>query len=59
MIVDTRENGKVLPELPGQRMTIRYDKNTLIFPKMEKVNNKLEYILQYAEKLTDTRKRHG
>ena len=59
MTVDTRENGKVLPELPGQRMTIRYDKNTLIFPKMEKVNNKQEYILQYTDKLTDTRKRHG
>mgnify|MGYP003590414239 FL=1 len=59
MTVDTRENGKVLPELPGQRMTIRYDKITLIFPKMEKVNNKQEYILQYADKLTDTRKRHG
>ena len=59
MSVDTKINGKVLPELPGKRMTIRYDKNTLIFPKMEKVNNKREYILQYAEKLTDTRKRHG
>ena len=59
MSVDTRINGKVLPELPGKRMTIRYDKNTLIFPRMEKVNNKWEYILQYADKLTETRKKHG
>ena len=59
MTVDTRENGKVLPELPGKRMTIRFDKNTLILPRMEKVNDKREYILQYADKLTDTRKRHG
>ena len=59
MIVDTRENGKVLPELPGKRMTIRYDKNTLIFPRREKVNNKRKYILKYADKLTENRKRHG
>ena len=59
MSEDTRINGKVLPELPGKRMTIRYDKNTLIFPRMEKVNNKREYILKYADKLTENRKRHG
>ena len=59
MSEDTRINGKVLPELPGKRMTIRYDKNTLIFPKMEKVSNKQEYILKYADKLTENRKRHG
>ena len=59
MSLDTKINGKVLPELPGKRMTIRYDKNTLIFPRMEKVNIKREYILQYADKLTETRKKHG
>ena len=59
MSLDTRINGKVLPELQGKRMTIRYDKNTLIFPRMEKVNIKREYILQYADKLTETRKKHG
>ena len=59
MSLDTKINGKVLPVLPGKRMTIRYDKNTLIFPRMEKVNNKREYILQYADKLTETRKKHG
>ena len=59
MSVDTRINGKALPELQGKRMTIRYDKNTLIFPRMEKVNIKREYILQYADKLTETRKKHG
>ena len=59
MSLDTKINGKVLPELPGKRMTIRYDKNTLIYPRMEKVNNKREYILQYADKLTETRKKHG
>ena len=59
MSLDTKINGKVPPDLPGKRMTIRYDKNTLIFPRMEKVNNKREYILQYADKLTETRKKHG
>ena len=59
MIVDTRENGKVLPELPGKRMTIRYDKNTLIFPRMEKVNNKREYINQFIERVNKDRERHG
>ena len=59
MSLDTKINGKVLPELPGKRMTIRYDKNTLIFPRMEKVNIKREYTLQYADKLTETRKKHG
>ena len=59
MIVDTRENGKILPELPGKRMILRVDSNTLILPRREKVSNKREYIAKYTEALINDRKRHG
>ena len=59
MIVDTRENGKILPELPGKRMILRVNSNTLILPRREKVSNKRKYIAQYTESLINDRKRHG
>lgn len=59
MTVDTKENGKILPELPGKRMILRVNSNTIILPRREKVSNKREYIAKYTETLIDHRKRHG
>lgn len=59
MTVDTRENGKILPELPGKRMILRVNSNTIILPRREKVSNKREYITNYTETLINHRKRHG
>ena len=58
-MVDTRENGKILPELPGKRIILRVNSNTLILPRREKVSNKRKYIAQYTESLINDRKRHG
>ena len=58
-MVDTRENGQILPELPGKRILLRVNSTTLILPRREKVSNKREYITNYTETLINHRKRHG
>ena len=59
MTVDTRENGKILPELLGKRMILRVNSNTIILPRREKVSNKQEYIKQFIERINKDRERHG
>ena len=59
MIVDTRINGKALPELPGKRIIIRVNRSTLVLPRLEKVRNKREYIDNFNERINKDRKRHG
>ena len=59
MMVDTRENGKILPELPGKRILLRVNSTTLILPRREKVSNKREYINQFIERINKDRERHG
>ena len=59
MIVDTRENGQILPELPGKRILLRVNSTTFILPRREKVSNKREYINQFIERINKDRKRHG
>ena len=59
MIVDTRINGKTLPELPGKKIIIRINRSTLILPRLEKVRNEHEYIDNFNERINKDRKRHG
>ena len=59
MMVDTRENGQILPELPGKRILLRVNSTTLILPRREKVSNKREYINQFVERINKDRERHG
>ena len=59
MMVDTIENGQILPELPGKRILLRVNSTTLILPRREKVSNKREYINQFVERINKDRERHG
>ena len=59
MMVDTRENGQILPELPGKRILLRVNSTTLILPRLEKVRNKREYIDNFIERINKDRERHG
>lgn len=59
MMVDTRENRQILPELPGKRILLRVNSTTLILPRREKVSNKREYINQFIERVNKDRERHG
>ena len=59
MIVDTRINGKALPELPGKKIIIRINRSTLVMPRLEKVRNEHEYIDNFNERINKDRKRHG
>ena len=58
-MVDTRENGQILPELSGKRILLRVNSTTLILPRREKVSNKREYINQFIERVNKDRERHG
>ena len=59
MIVDTRKNGEVLPELPGEKIMVRYNNSTILLPRKSKVKNKEQYIINYKKLIERDQKRHG